>query len=877
MHRISFVSLLALIALFQSSCNTSRSSVSSSDSASDIVSEYYGEDGEGTGVEDLSGSQFTRQISPYAEGLYQGSYTREQDLIHTLLRVSPDWSKSQLQGEATLTLRPYFYSTDRVSLDAKGFDVHEVALLDELGAKSPLTYEYDKLKLDIALNREYHRDETYKLYIRYTARPEDLPKGGSEAITDDKGLYFINPDGSIPNKPTQLWTQGETESSSCWFPTLDQSNERCTQEIYITVDNKYSTLSNGLLKQQTNNADGTRTDYWVMELPHAPYLFMMAIGEFARVEDRWEDIVVDYYVDPEYEPYARAIFGNTPEMLAFYSEILGVRYPWSKYSQVVVEEFVSGAMENTTAVIHYGGLHSTDRELLDSDNESIIAHEAIHHWFGDLVTCESWANLPLNESFATYGEYLWFEYKYGREFADSHLNDDLELYMQEAAMKQEPLIRFGYEDKEDMFDSHSYQKGGRVLHMLRKQIGDEAFFASLKKYLQDHAFSDVEMHEFRMAVEDVVGQDFNWFFNQWFYEPGHPQLEFSYRQDSETGNWIVGIRQLQSELETPVYRIPLDIDVYSGGKAERTRVVLDRRSQEFTLNSNNPDWINVDAERMLLAEIDDQKPQAWYERQLKEGPLFADRLFALDYFAELAEEDEYANAMVVSAFDDAFWGIQELALDAYVVPEQVDEKLVEKLIAMARGHKKSAVRVSALRNLGAFENPEYLPLFEAGLSDSSWRVVGTSLREMGRLDADLAMKKAQELEDTKHTSVTVAVLGIYSAHGGPEKNQVFLNKLENTGGWEKYLVIQEYSNYMTRLDDMGTVVDGCMALAESAGNSDIWWMKHVAERAIRTVLTRYEDEKDELSSSASNYAAQTQVLEEQISRLESILEGLGTN
>ena len=184
-----------------------------------------------------------------------------------------------------------------------------------------------------------------------------------------------------------------------------------TQEIKITVGSRYVTLSNGLLLSSKPNGDGTRTDYWKQTLPHAPYLAMMAIGEFAVVKDKWKGIDVDYYVEPAYEPHAKAIFGETPAMLDYYSDVLKLPYAWEKYSQVVVRDYVSGDMENTTATIHGEFLHRTDRELLDGDNERIIAHELFHHWFGDLVTCESWSNLPLNESFATYGEYMWLEHR----------------------------------------------------------------------------------------------------------------------------------------------------------------------------------------------------------------------------------------------------------------------------------------------------------------------------------------------------------------------------------------------------------------------------------------------------------------------------------
>ncbi len=868
MVKLQVIPFLAGLLFFSAGCGTSRQA---SDSGKVDVDEYGETTTEGDESFDLA------ETSPYAPEEYNPSMTREHDLLHTTLRVSFDWSKSQMTGEATLKLTPYFYPSSMVTLDARGFDLREVALLQAGGDKIPLTYDYDQEKLSINLNREYKRGEEYSLLISYTAKPNDLPEGGSVAIENNKGLYFINPDGSDPEKPTQIWTQGETQASSCWFPTIDNPIERTTQEMYMTVDAKYKTVSNGELRSQIVNPDGTRTDYWVMEKSHAPYLFMMAVGDFAKVEDRWEGIPVDYYVESKYEPYARAIFGNTPEMLTFYSELLGVKYPWPKYSQLVVEDFVSGAMENTSATIHYGGLHRTDRELLDETDEDIVAHELFHQWFGDLVTCESWANIPLNEGFATYGEYLWYEHKYGRDAADYRLNNDLELYLEESAAKQEDLIRFGYDDREEMFDGHSYQKGGRVLHMLRKYLGDEAFFAGLNKYLLDNAYSDVEIHELRLAMEDISGQDLNWFFNQWFLASGHPILEVNYRQEEGSGNWVVNIQQVQTGDETPVYRLPMDIDVYVNGKPQRQRVELIRRDQDFPLNVSDVDWINVDAEKMILGVVRDNKPESWFALQLKQGPLFNDRAEAIAYYSESAEENPEANAMLAFAFDDPFWGIQEMALDGYAVSVEAGQQLADKMKGMAQRHKNSRVRVSALRNLGAFEDASYLTVFQEALNDSSWRVVANAMREIGRLDPAMALEKANAYENTENLNVMNAVLTIYAEHGGPEKNAVFQQKLAENKGWEQYLVIESYGDYLGRLEDPIIVVQGCQALAAAAGESDIWWMGQVAQGAIRNVVAHYETERQELAKSDDDFVIKSKSIDSCIAELEGILEQMNSN
>ena len=355
-------------------------------------------------------------------------YRKERDkinnLVHTKLKVSFNFDKKELNGEEWLTLKPHFYPTKQVVLDAKAMIIHRVSL----NGKN-LDFTYDGNQLVIDLQNEYTKEDSYTLYLKYTARPEKVKEKGSAAISSAKGLYFINPTGAEVNKPTQIWTQGETEASSCWFPTIDSPNQKTSQEIYITVPNKFKTLSNGALISQ--KVEGTnRTDYWKFDQKHAPYLFFMGVGEYEVIQDSYKNIPVNYYVEKKYASLARKIFGLTPEMIGFFENKLGVDYPWNKYSQLVARDYVSGAMENTTAVIHGESAYQMKGQLVDENRqENTISHEIFHHWFGNLVTSESWSNLALNESFANYSQYLWREFKYGKTNADAHLYENSKAYL----------------------------------------------------------------------------------------------------------------------------------------------------------------------------------------------------------------------------------------------------------------------------------------------------------------------------------------------------------------------------------------------------------------------------------------------------------------
>ena len=333
--------------------------------------------------------------------IYRGSYPKINDLVNTKLNAQFDFDKSYLNGEVWITLKPHFYPTDSLVLDAKQMNITTVALVQRNTIK-PLHYGYDGWHLNIKLGRLYTASEKYIIYIKYTAKPNEakLPEYR-------RGLYFINPRGDQKDKPTQIWTDGETENTSVWCPIIDKPDQKTTEEIMMTVPDKFVTLSNGQLISQKINADGARTDHWKMDQPHSPYLFFMGAGDFAIVKDQYKGKEVNYYVEKEYKATARRVFGQTPEMMAYFENITGVPFPWVKYSQIALRDFTSTAMENTTATAHAENAQQDSRELVDGNRwENNIAHELFHQWFGDYVGCESWSNLTLSESFARYGEYL---------------------------------------------------------------------------------------------------------------------------------------------------------------------------------------------------------------------------------------------------------------------------------------------------------------------------------------------------------------------------------------------------------------------------------------------------------------------------------------
>lgn len=698
----------------------------------------------------ILGALFSGNVSAQTETSgrqkeYRATPAKLTELKHTKLKVNFDYQKEQMNGEEWLTASPYFYATNELILDAKGMLIHEVAL-DNNGKKSPLKYDYKNDVLKISLDKTYQKNQDYTVYIKYTARPNEVKQEGSQAISDAKGLYFINAQGQDRDKPTQIWTQGETESSSAWFPTIDKSIQKTTQEIYMTVPDKYVTLSNGLLKDSQKESNGMRTDHWVMDKRHSTYLFFMGVGEYAVVKDKWKNIAVDYYIEKEYEPYAKQIYGNTPEMMEFFSKKLGYDYPWSKYAQISGRDYVSGAMENTTATLHGSDILQKPGQLIDENQwEDTIAHELFHHWFGDLVTAESWSNLTVNESFANYSEYLWNEYKYGKDQADYHQMEDVGRYIHNPSDFKKDLVRFDYASREDVFDLVTYQKGGGILHMLRNYLGDDAFFAGMNDYLKTYEYKNAEAHQLRLCFEKVSGKDLNWFFNQWYFGSGHPKLNYSYTFEPVKKQVTVIINQSQ---ELP-FEFPLTIDVYDNGQPKRQQVWVNAAAKNtFTFDvSKNPDLVNINADGILVADVTENKTPEQNLMQFTKSKELKSRYNALNAIKDQVGKSPAATKLLSAALKDPYFRVREKALELMDLFNAEQLKAlgadVEKL---ASNDPKTLVQGAAIAALAKTKDKKYLPIFEKGVNAVSNSVKANSVAAVLGVDPSKANTLADKID-----------------------------------------------------------------------------------------------------------------------------------
>ena len=753
------------------------------------------------------------------ENEYRGFAEKKHDLIHTKLVAGFDYTQSQLNGEVWLQLRPHFYASNVLVLDAKAMAIHQIAI-EKNNQRKNLSYTYDSLQLTITLDKTYTKNENYTVYIKYTARPNEYKANGSAAITDAKGLYFINPLGTDKNKPTQIWTQGETEGTSVWIPIIDKTNQKTTQEFHLTVPSKYVSLSNGLLVKQVDNKNGTRLDVWKMDQPHSPYLFFIGVGDYAIVKDSYigevaratdgkkkindvnRNIELTYYIEKEYEQVARKIYGNTPAMMAFYEKILGVNFPWVKYAQISGRNYVSGAMENTTATLHSDAVQQDARELVDENAwESTIAHELFHQWFGDLVTAESWSNLTVNESFADFSQTLWAEYSKGKDEGAYENYKGLRGYLSSPTDAEKDLVRFYYKDREDMFDLVSYQKGGRVLNMLRHYVGEEAFFASLNKYLTDNQFKNGSAIKLKLAFEAVTGKDLNWFFNQWYFGSGHPYVRITQNYDAAKKQVMIKVQQTQ--VQEKVFALPIGVDVYVQGKRNHYDIWSKNKVDSFYFDAAvAPDNVNVDNDKVLLWAKDESKPLEQYAYQMKHARNFLDRLEAVKEASENLN-NAIAQQILTTAMQDSFYVIRAAAMTAYN-PKSLDAATEAAIFNIASKDANKSNRETAIDIIGSLEKEAYKQYFIDWTKDSSYSVSGAALEALELLDSSMAKEIAyKESKNSTKKRLNTAVTNIITKYGDENVFDFVAAKYEalNIQSSEKFYMTTSFAQLLVKTSD----------------------------------------------------------------------------
>jgi len=648
--------------------------------------------------------------------------TRFVDQQHISLQLTLDFEQQAFAGRVIHHLIP-FQALRELTLDAADMQVRAVQLLGARGQKTDLKFTHQSPALKIILPAEQPIGQEFHVAIDYRV---SKPK---------HGLHFVSPDKEEPGQQVMSWTQSEPEYARYWFPCIDSPADRVTSETMVTVPASFMVLSNGTRVATRTNANGTKTWHWKQVQSHVPYLISVVAGDFEAFEQEWNGIPITSYVPRGRLADAERSFVKTKAMMDFYSKKIGLKYPWPKYAQICVDEYSWGGMEHTSATtLNLGTLHDA-RAHLDVSSDGLVAHELVHQWFGDLMTCKDWGELWLNESFATYFQTLWTEHDLGLDEVTWERYQDGESYKSEDKRYRRSLVNYHYNGPNNMFDRHSYPKGGRVLHMLRYVLGDELFWRAVNRYVMVNKFRSVETADFRIAIEDATGQGLNWFFDQWVHQGGHPDFDVAWTWNPETKTVRVTVKQTQTVDDvTPLFRMPVDLEIANSNASRLHRVEVSKAEETFHFQvATKPTRVCFDPAEWILKNLKTEKGKDELLDQLAYSPYVISRLRAIQQLQEMTKDKDVAAALERALGTDRFWGVREEAAKALAKFNGTQTRV--SLMQAAQGDEKSLVRRAAVTALGNFKHAETNAVLRQVIQqDRSYYAVAEALRSLVKVD-----------------------------------------------------------------------------------------------------------------------------------------------
>jgi aminopeptidase N len=652
-----------------------------------------------------------RADEPYAR-------SKDYDLQHSKVALRFDVEQKKVIGDVTHTVTLLREDLDRIAFDSVGLQIESVKV-NRSAAKFSTTQE----KLLVDLPKTGKIGEKYDIEIKYQGKPT-------------KGLYFILPNKDYPNRPTQVWTQGESEDTRYYLPTYDYPNDRLTTETILTVPANWLTVSNGKLVNTSDAGNGMKTWTWRESQPSSTYLFSVVAGDFVEVKDTWHNMPVTYYAPKDRGDRLEANYSRTPAMIDLFSKKLGVDYPWEKYAQSMVDDFVAGGMENSSATTNASSSLRSPKLVPEysMDEDDLISHELGHQWFGDLVTTKDWGNIWLNEGFATFMETVWTEAHYGKDQADYDRWKTGRRWFQLHNLYEEPIVRYDFDDSSE-FNGNAYEKGGWVLYMLRHQLGEDQFYAGLKHYLEVNRGKNVVTADLVKAIEEATHTDVDQFFDQWVYGAGAPKFEVSYTYDVDKKQVALTVKQTQKvEGHVGLFRVPVDVEIANATGPKLYPIVVSQAEETFPLPSSSaPQMVLFDKGNEVLKIVEFKKDKKELLYQLKGANELADRADAAVGLGKLKGDDEAATALGRALRNDKARGVQEVAAES--LGDLNSTVAAKELLGSLDVVKDPEVRSSMVQALGAFkETPEITAKLESiAKDDTSYRARAAALGAIGQM------------------------------------------------------------------------------------------------------------------------------------------------
>jgi aminopeptidase N len=654
-----------------------------------------------------------RADEPYAR-------SRDYDLQHSKIVLRFDLDEKKVLGDVTHTLSILRDDTAKVAFDSVGLNIQSVTV-----NKSPAKFETTAAKVIVPLPASAHPGEKFEIEIRYEGKPS-------------KGLYFILPDKNYPDRPKQIWTQGESEDTRYYLPTYDYPNDRLTTETIVTVPASFLTVANGKLVGVTDAGNGMKTWTWKESVPSSTYLITVVAGEFDEVKQSLRGLPVTYYAPKGRGDRLPANYGRTPAMIDLFTKRLGVDFPWEKYAQSMVDDFVAGGMENSSATTNTSASlkHPKLVPEFPTNEDPLISHELAHQWFGDLVTCKDWANIWLNEGFATFFETVWAESYYPKEQADFDRWNANREWFQQTSLYTKPLVRFDFNDSSE-FDDNAYNKGGWVLDMLRHQIGEDAFWRGLRHYLEVNRGKNVVTADLIRAIEEVNHVSVDRFFNQWVYSAGAPKFDLSYTFDDTKRQVALTVKQTQKvEDHVGIFHVPVDVEITTPSGPKAFTITVSKDVETFPLASDSaPLMVVFDKGGHLLKSAEFHKEKKEWLYQLKNAAELSDRADATVALGKLKNDDEVVAALGSALKADKAWGVRDVAADALgrIGSPAASQQLLDAL----NTNDQPWVRYRIVSALGNFKDDATVAskLESVAREDHSYRARASALQALGRLKA----------------------------------------------------------------------------------------------------------------------------------------------
>ncbi|TFF94014.1 hypothetical protein EU546_05490 [Candidatus Thorarchaeota archaeon] len=632
-------------------------------------------------------------VFPTAEP--QWAPSRDYEIGQLKIDWEMDLARERVDAVSRLRIRAITPSLERIRLHAAELDIQSIQ--DSEGRELEWEMRPDEQEMLVYLDSSLDEDDEDEITFVYVI---DHPRAG---------LYFTNPCPEFPDIETSAWTQMQDDMARFVVPVYDNPSHKFSLEAIITVPDGYFAMSNGALRERRKNENGTETFHWVQRLPIPAYLITVATSEYVGYKEELDGLEVSYYAHKKWdkETVYRS-FGKTPEMIRFFEDSLGVKYPWVKYAQVTAANFVIGGMENTSATTQTDATLHDEKAHNDYESDGLVSHELAHMWGGDLVTCRTWSHGWLNEGWATqmqnewkrhdkgYDEYLYDQY--GKQ--KSYFEEDVKKY-------RRPIVQNEWERGSDVFDRHLYPGAAWRYYMLKHLVGEERWWEILGEWLTRYAHQSVYTHDLEALFTEMTGEDYGWFFEQWLYKAGYPECKIKCSYDDELGHALVRVEQTQEHEDkmTPeVFRFPLTVEfVMSDGTRHRYTMQIDRRVNSFYYPvSGRPRQIIVDPDYAVLMDWKIEKPEQMWIEQLYHGTNVIQRIKAAQALGKKTTP-KAVEALGRALVEEVFWGVQSEI--AKVLGSMKTDSALDQLL-QGTGIENTKARTAVARALGEFYQSE---------------------------------------------------------------------------------------------------------------------------------------------------------------------------